>query len=149
MFTDKFTTNTNWTVQQQEHIITFLFFNFTVDLVDPAIRHENGKQVARWNVDPSYEMVASNGGYQLPPNLVPITSGGGHVPHPASISAIRTHAFTTQPHPTSRHHPNGKQSLKKARSQQLTLWKKRARNSWLCEKSARSLYFPTAAPGQI
>ena len=71
----------------------------TVDIVDPAIRHENGKQVARWNVDPSYEM---SPGYT--PNL---PSGGNHAPHPAAISANRTQAFTTQPHPSSRHHPNG------------------------------------------
>jgi len=68
-------------------------------IADPAIRHENGKQVARWNVDPNYDM----GGYQLPV----VSSAGltGHAPsHPA---AIRTQAFTTQPHPSSRHHPNG------------------------------------------
>lgn len=70
------------------------------NIADPAIRHENGKQVARWNVDPSYEM--STSGYQLPT----VSSGGGHglTPHPA---ANRTQAFTTQPHPSSRSHPNG------------------------------------------
>ena len=78
-----------------------LLFIFAVDIVDPAIRHENGKQVARWNVDPSYEM--STSGYT--PNS--LSSGGGHAPHPAAISANRTQAFTTQPHPSSRHHPNG------------------------------------------
>jgi hypothetical protein len=91
----------------RKRFLTKYLHKETVDLADPAIRHENGKQVARWNVDPSYEMAAPNGGYQLPPNLVSITSGGGHAPHPATISAIRTHAFTTQPHPSSRHHPNG------------------------------------------
>jgi len=71
---------------------------------DSAIRHENGKQVARWNVEPSYELIPGNGGY---PSLPVVSSGGGHAPHPAAISSNRTQAFTTQPHPSSRHHPNG------------------------------------------
>jgi len=76
----------------------------SLDIPDPAIRHENGKQVARWNVEPSYEMSPSlSPRYQLPV----ISSGGGHAPHPAAISSNRTQAFTTQPHPSSRHHPNG------------------------------------------
>ena len=81
------------------------FLLFTVDIPDPAIRHENGKQVARWNVEPSYEMspASLSPRYQLPV----VTSGGGHAPHPAAISSNRTQAFTTQPHPSSRHHPNG------------------------------------------
>jgi len=80
------------------------YLHKNVDIPDPAIRHENGKQVARWNVEPSYEMSPSlSPRYQLPV----ISSGGGHVPHPAAISSNRTQAFTTQPHPSSRHHPNG------------------------------------------
>ena len=81
-----------------------IFLLLSVDIPDPAIRHENGKQVARWNVEPSYEMSPSlSPRYQLPV----ISSGGGHAPHPAAISSNRTQAFTTQPHPSSRHHPNG------------------------------------------
>jgi len=83
----------------RKRFLTKYLHKENVDIVDPAIRHENGKQVARWNVDPSYEM---SSGYT--PNL---SSGGGHAPHPAAISANRTQAFTTQPHPSSRHHPNG------------------------------------------
>jgi len=80
------------------------YLHKNVDIPDPAIRHENGKQVARWNVEPSYEMSPSlSPRYQLPV----ISSGGGHAPHPAAISSNRTQAFTTQPHPSSRHHPNG------------------------------------------
>lgn len=81
------------------------YLHKNVDIPDPAIRHENGKQVARWNVEPSYEMspASLSPRYQLPV----VTSGGGHAPHPAAISSNRTQAFTTQPHPSSRHHPNG------------------------------------------
>ena len=75
--------------------------SFAVDPVDPAIRHENGKQVARWNVDPAYEM-ATAASYPAPPPQL------GHAPHPATISANRTQAFTI---PSSRHHPNGKKFL--------------------------------------
>ena len=81
-------------------VTTFFIRSLAVDIVDPAIRHENGKQVARWNVDPSYEM---SSGYQLPGS-----SGGVHAPHPAAITSNRTTVYTTQSHPSSRHHPNGK-----------------------------------------
>jgi len=50
-------------------------------------------------VDPSYEM---SPGYQLP-----VSSGGSHAPHPVAITSNRTQAYTTQSHPSSRHHPNG------------------------------------------
>ena len=81
--------------------MTEYVFSFAVDPVDPAIRHENGKQVARWNVDPAYEM-ATAASYPAPPPQL------GHAPHPATISANRTQAFTI---PSSRHHPNGKKFL--------------------------------------
>ena len=99
------------------------FLLIAVD-ADPAIRHENGKQVARWNVDPSYEM----SGYQLPPNS---SGGGSHAPHPAAISSNRTQAFTTQPHPSSRHHPNG--TIEKGKK----LAKKGLQRIWRCSKFHR------------
>jgi len=99
--------------------LTFILYFFSVDLVsDAAIRHENGKQVARWNVDPTFSngnetptssvgyasaLVAANG---LPSHHQFLTlSSHTHVPHPITLSANRTQAYTTGQ--LSRH-PNGK-----------------------------------------
>ena len=81
-----------------------------MDIGDAAIRHENGKQVARWNVDPNYsgpETPTSSMGY------VAVTGGhhpflplSSHVPHPNALSANRTQAYTTGQ--ISQRHPNGK-----------------------------------------
>jgi hypothetical protein len=84
----------------------FSFNSFSVDMADAAIRHENGKQVARWNVDPNYsgpETPTSSLGYALSAGHHPFLSN--HVPHPNSISANRTQAYTTG---QLTRHPNGK-----------------------------------------
>ena len=112
------------------HHIYSLFI--AVDLTDSAIRHENGKQVARWNVDPSKFATPNNHHHQhattndhnqrpsssssggsagLPSHLggyilqTPINNGV----HPA---ANRNQGYTTSTpgqHPSSsRHQPNGK-----------------------------------------
>ena len=83
----------------------FRFFCFSVDMADAAIRHENGKQVARWNVDPNYsgpETPTSSLGYALSAGHHPFLSN--HAPHPNSISANRTQAYTTG---QLTRHPNG------------------------------------------
>ena len=83
---------------------------------DAAIRHENGKQVARWNVDPNNysgpETPTSSLGYAAavaaglaPHHFLPLSNHGGHVPHPNALSANRTQAYTTGQMPR---HPNGK-----------------------------------------
>ena len=99
----------------------------SVDLTDSAIRHENGKQVARWNVDPSKfaspamaasaiasaaanadHRPSSSSGVGLPQmgyNLHSQTPMNGV--HPA---ASRNQGYTTSTpgqHPSSRHQPNG------------------------------------------
>jgi hypothetical protein len=79
----------------RKRFLTKYLHKDTVDRVDPAIRHENGKQVATWNVDPIFEQTNAAGPY---PGLQPQL--GGHAPHPAN----RTTTFTI---PSSRHHPNG------------------------------------------
>ena len=91
---------------------TNLSFFFAVDMGDAAIRHENGKQVARWNVDPNYNgpetptsslgYVAALAGGHNP--FLPLSSHG-HVPHPNTLSGNRTHAYTTG---QMQRHPNGK-----------------------------------------
>lgn len=84
---------------------------FSVDLVaDPAIRHENGKQVARWNVD-IYGQSPSTGGDSSdhggsPPNSGLSTYGGVPIPlFGASHPAARGH-YSTGQHAHARN-PNG------------------------------------------
>jgi len=98
-----------------------------VDLTDSAIRHENGKQIARWNVDPSkfaspsmtvsaIASAANNADHR------PSSSSGGILPPMTYIShpqtqingvhpaANRNQGYTTSTpgqHPSSRHQPNG------------------------------------------
>ena len=108
--------------------VYILCLYFSVDLTDSAIRHENGKQVARWNVDPSkfaspsmaasaISAAANNADHR------PSSSSGGSLPpltyisHPQTPlngvhpAANRNQGYTTstpgQPHPSSRHQPNG------------------------------------------
>ena len=100
---------------------------FSVDLTDSAIRHENGKQVARWNVDPSKfaspAMAASSIASALNnADHRPTSSSGGGLPPMTYIShpqaqmngvhpaANRNQGYTTSTpgqHPSSRHQPNG------------------------------------------
>ena len=100
---------------------------FSVDLTDSAIRHENGKQVARWNVDPSKfaspAMAASSIASALnnADHRPTSSSGGGlqpmtYISHPQAQmngvhpAANRNQGYTTSTpgqHPSSRHQPNG------------------------------------------
>ena len=114
-----------------EQPIIHIFLFLSVDLTDSAIRHENGKQVARWNVDPSKfaspamaasaiaaaaanadHRPSSSSGVGLPQmgyNLHSQTPMNGV--HPA---ASRNQGYTTSTpgqHPSSRHQPNGKYLL--------------------------------------
>ena len=100
----------------------------SVDLTDSAIRHENGKQVARWNVDPSkfaspamaasaIASAAANADHR------PSSSSGGPLPPMTYISHLQTpmngvhpaanrnQGYTTSTpggqHQSSRHQPNG------------------------------------------
>ena len=97
-------------------------------MTDSAIRHENGKQVARWNVDPSkfaspsmaasaIAAAANNADHR------PSSSSGGNLPPMTYIShpqtpmngvhpaANRNQGYTTSitggQHQVSRHQPNG------------------------------------------
>jgi hypothetical protein len=92
------------------NVSTFLSFVFSVDLTDAAIRHENGKQVARWNVDPNYSSPEASGASLGYPSAVgsghhPFLPLSGHVPHPNAVSGNRTQVYTTGQMPR---HPNGK-----------------------------------------
>ena len=93
--------------------VTFLcgwfFLSFSVDLVsDPAIRHENGKQVARWNVD-----IASFAGNSSDDGASPSAYGVPHAPHhPAAVGAGAR--YTTGHHPHNGRHPNGELAFDEA-----------------------------------
>ena len=118
-------------IKLNNQLLLHLFLLLSVDLTDSAIRHENGKQVARWNVDPSKfaspamaasaiasaaanadHRPSSSSGVGLPQmgyNLHSQTPMNGV--HPA---ASRNQGYTTSTpgqHPSSRHQPNGNYRL--------------------------------------
>ena len=94
-------------------MICSLSFTVSSHHHDPAIRHENGKQVARWNVEPPFHHPASS--------HAPHTSSGtpgnphegpsGYMPQPGHLGHIagRTLGYITgQPQPSRHPQPNGK-----------------------------------------